>query len=1179
MFKKIKKFFKSLMATTLSASTTISGIAAVTAQTASAAGDWVLETGTIVGVAFRLRKSGTTHSYYHNDATTFTLTNKNTGESLIVFCMEPGHTTKAGNSYGDGEAVSVAWGKISEAHKRNINNAGLYFLYNGSGQLGSSYNENMRIAVQWYIWYNAGLDGSTGTGQDYDTIAWDEMRADAVDRGKGAKWDAVKAEYDKLIEYMNNASKKPSMQPDAATSQKFKNGAYQVEPGDVLTFYDVNAVLWQDKYEVVQSTTPGVTVAKDGNKMTITIGANYYNVNKVTIPAISEHLTIRNNANNNQFKFLIFTGDDIQELVSPYAATNLVDPSDLNIPIQSQMGKIRVEKYDKEYGDALANTTFDIYYSNGQKATSVTTGSDGSATTDWLKFDTYTVKEVNAPTGYNNDNAAGKTVVLNGESASVEFYDKIIQGWVSINKTDKTTGQKLQGAVFSIYKTAGVSGKAYNKPMYIGDMPATDANGYAKSGLLDYGQYYLVEKTAAYGYYNPQTHYTFNITQEGVTVPVNITNDRQTLEINVVKQDDNSDGFGVDAQGNKLKLEGAKFGLYQHVILRDAITNIKYYENDILVETATSNANGLAKFELQTAYTSDLQFDSYYYVKEIEAPKGYKLNNKEVKLTYEYGDQFQKAVVVNMTVENEIKKAPISVYKQDLETGEYLAGAVFEIRNSKNVVVDTVTTTKEGKAVSKDLRPGAYKVTEITAPDHYQLSNIKDWGSNVEGTLTKDVEITIAEDAEGIFNAVGVETQFKNLHDKGKIKIVKVDGLTVDYKQTCDENDENCIDEPVITDESVLLPNVEFAVFAKDDLTNPVFTGKTDENGEISVVLNTGEYYIQEISAPEGYNVNPSLMLVKLVNHGDEVEKVITNMTVYGEISIYKIGETLVDAVKDEETGVTDLKYANTYVGGVEFEIYADEDIYHPLTKKLIYAKDELVRKVTTGTDGKVVLTDMALGSYYVKEVTAPEGHSVYDATSDIKYITLSEEDANFEGVIEDEARFVNERLMIDPQLYKVGAHIVSDTNEETVYEYTALPGAIFGVYNEEDIVYQGEDDEELTVPAGTLLGLMETDEEGFADVQIKIPFGKYYVQEIQAPEGYYLNEEKYPFELVWEQEMQNENVLTVEVVDSENPIINYEIVIPQTGVNTMLYSTVGVIVIALAGAAVIIRKKRDINE
>lgn len=1166
MLKKIKKFFKGLLATTLSGTTTLSGIAAVTLTQASAADEWVLTIDDdAIPTAVDIKDAGSNHYWNYNGTSLFNLNNTVTGVNMSVFCIEPGVATTTGNIYSTGSDV---FNNFSRDVQRKINLAGLYYQYYASGNLGSSYNKFTRAAVQWYIWLQA-IQETKGYVDPYMDFA--AIMANSSAEGQ-VDLTYIQDEYNKLTTWIGQAGVEPSFTCTSGSCTKNTSNQFLVNPGETLVFTDTNGVLHNKEWEVSPSDTVGINFTKSGDTISVSIDSNYRGnfTGKFTV---SQYKSIIVDAAN--YPFLVFSNggiEDYQNLVSP-GYPSYVDPGDVDIEIKATTGKIIVEKYDSIYGDALANTVFEIYNSSNALEATVTTGADGKATTDWLPYGNYTVKELTPSTGYNNDNTTGKPVTINGDSISVEFQDKIIQGTVSVTKSDASTGTKLNDAIFSIYKVSGTSGVNYPTPIFITDMDATDVNGYSLSGLLDYGTYYLVEKNAAYGYYNPQTHYNFSITEEGVNVPLNITNDRQTLEINVTKLDDNSDGYGWGSvEGEVAKLSGAEFGLYQHVILRDAITGVKYFENDILVDSATSDSNGLAKFELQTSYTSDLQFDSYYYVKEIKAPIGYKLNTTPQNIVYEYGNQFDTAVVVNLTFENEINKAPIVVTKTDVETGEKLAGAVFDIYNKYDDIVDTITTDANGIAASKDLRPGNYTVTERTAPTNYQLTNVNDFDGTTTGTNSKSVEITLDGTTH---NAITATTSFTNLHNKGKLTVTKVDGLTVDYETVCDGAGENCESQAKLNDDSILLPNVEFAIYAKNDLSKVVATGKTDSTGKFSVILNTGDYYLQEISAPAGYNVNPSLIAFTLSNHGDTVNKIITNMTVYGNISVYKVGETLIGASKDATSGITNLEYKNTYMAGVEFEIYANEDIYHPLTHELLFAKDSLVRSVTTGIDGKVTVSDLALGSYYVKEVNAPIGHSVYDATSNIKYITLTEEDANFEGLIEDDVTFVNERLTIDPQLYKVGAKLTSDEDKEAVYEYTALKGAIFGVYNTEAISYTDNDGNAKTIESNTLLGTMETDENGFADVQVKIPFGKYYVQEIKAPDGYYLNDKKFDFELIWSQELQKENVLIVNIADSENPIINYEIVLPKTGVNSsILFNSIGIATIALAGASIVVNKK-----
>ena len=50
-----------------------------------------------------------------------------------------------------------------------------------------------------------------------------------------------------------------------------------------------------------------------------------------------------------------------------------------------------------------------------------------------------------------------------------------------------------------------------------------------------------------------------------------------------------------------------------------------------------------------------------------------------------------------------------------------MKGAVYEVRDSKNQVVDTLTTDEKGAAVSRELLPGTYKVKEVKASNGYLI--------------------------------------------------------------------------------------------------------------------------------------------------------------------------------------------------------------------------------------------------------------------------------------------------------------------------------------------------------------------------------------------------------------------------------------------------------------------------
>ena len=99
---------------------------------------------------------------------------------------------------------------------------------------------------------------------------------------------------------------------------------------------------------------------------------------------------------------------------------------------------------------------------------------------------------------------------------------------MEIYKSDTTTGKALAGAVFGIYNSANIR---------IGELK-TNVDGYAKSGLLLYGDgYYLLEEQAPEGYVLDATKHYFNVRTNGQTITIHTANQSQMGQIAVQKND------------------------------------------------------------------------------------------------------------------------------------------------------------------------------------------------------------------------------------------------------------------------------------------------------------------------------------------------------------------------------------------------------------------------------------------------------------------------------------------------------------------------------------------------------------------------------------------------------------------------------------------------------------------
>ena len=207
-----------------------------------------------------------------------------------------------------------------------------------------------------------------------------------------------------------------------------------------------------------------------------------------------------------------------------------------------------------------------------------------------------------------------------------------------------------------------------------------------------------------------------------------------------------------------------------------------------------------------------------------------------------------------------------------------------------------------------------------------------------------------------------------------------------------------------------------------------------------------------------------------------------------------------------------DFVYEERYLKGAEFNVYAAENIYTPDYQKdenenrqLIYAKDALVTTVTTGEDGKVVADNLPLGSYYVVEKTAPEGFVLNHDRSEVAFVYANQDTP----VIEQEVTVGDDRQKIAIQVEKQDAE-----------NGTTVAGAVFGIYNKEDIKADGK----VIVKAETLLQEMTSDEKGQAACTLDLPLGSYYVKELKAPDGFVSSDEVLRFDASY----QGQDVQTV---------------------------------------------------
>ena len=761
-----------------------------------------------------------------------------------------------------------------------------------------------------------------------------------------------------------------------------------------------------------------------------------------------------------------------------------------------------------------------IYKKGALVKDNLVTGDDGSVTLKDLYLGTYTVTETKAPDNYVCKGEsktvelvyAGQTVEV--QTGSATFLNECQKTAVRVEKQDEETKNPLSGGIYGLYAAEDikVDGKTVVPKGTLIEKATTGADGKASyKAELPINYSYSIREIQAPELYlrNSEDTYTFtfkftNDKEEKVNFSHTFTNKRVNATIDLVKEDSET---GNSAQGDAV-FEGAIYGLYAREDINhpDGRSGV-LYKKDEQVATLTTDKEGKAS-------VSNLYLGKYY-LKEITPPVGYLLDEEEHDVNCDYeGDQVE-TVKRNTVSKEDVIKQPFQLIKaadNDKTDADLLKGAGFsaylissltvkddgsyDFTNATPIVLTEdgkteMFTDERGYACSIPIPYGRYIVRETTTPHNFMP--VDDFIVTVtENSTTPQVWRVLLDD------------EFK-----AKLKIVKQD------------------DE---TKQPVLLANTEFKVYDLDakkyveqvtTYPNTVVHKSyfTDENGYLILPesLKCGNYRIEEVSAPDGYTQNTQYVEIKVDKNtayqmdsvsGDAIITVTyENHPVKGKLVIHKSGETLKSFKKD-------FVYEETSLEGAEFEIYAAEDIFTPDhqvdeqgNRHVIYAKDTLVKTVTTNKNGEAVIKDLPLGKYRVKETKAPAGFVLNPDSQEVSFIYKDQNTPE----IEEKLEFSNERQKVELSVEKQDA----ETGK-------ALKGATFGLYNKEAI----SSGDKVIVKADTLLQEITSNEKGKAAFTLDLPLGRYYVKELQAPAGYVSSDEILEFDATY----QGQDVKTIKL-------------------------------------------------
>jgi hypothetical protein len=564
--------------------------------------------------------------------------------------------------------------------------------------------------------------------------------------------------------------------------------------------------------------------------------------------------------------------------------------------------------------------------------------------------------------------------------------------------------------------------------------------------------------------------------------------------VELVKQSANrsiTDGNG------SYSLQGARYGLYSDAQCTQ------------LVQSATTDENGHAAFA--SVPTGN------YYVHEIHPSKGYLLDEQIYPVSVSAGSTAQ---VHGAPVEEVPASAPggAIVQKLDAKTGGAaqgngsLAGAQFTVSYYGNTTGDVsgnplrtwvfatdesgVATYSSSQLVSGDqlfansqgeavFPLGTYGITETKAPEDYALTD----SSTHVAVVTLENGTAIWKSLDGWNNTTAVkDVQGRGVSDEVLLGSIHVGKIDHQLKKEVAQGDATLAGARFqvrnVSDHPVYVGNATYAV--GEIISGLEFV--TDANGTATSekILPYGTYELREVQPPEGYELNSSWVGVATVTGSKDpadagtvdetVERPHTPPMVKVDINLGSDGPQ-----GDATFEGTEVSITNASEGDV---VYNDMAI----------APGEVVCTLAANAEGKFPIIQLPYGTYVLRETKAPKGYLLNEQWT--KTIVLHEES---EETVELPDTPIAGGLCLD----KIDRELAAADPQGNA----SLEGAHFQITNESKrpVVISGV----AYAPGEAITGIdLVTDAHGHATTTAnQLPYGRYTVREVAAPEGYLLNE------------------------------------------------------------------------